>query len=109
MVIVDGMTFTAKARELGPAVLEWWDQVWRDEDHPLNVRLRASELIVERGFGKAFSTLDININERQLTSLTFEELEALALGEQPRFPIALEQGDVVDASFPTVTTTEAEP
>jgi len=105
MVIVDGMTFTAKARELGPAVLEWWDTIWRDEKHPIPVRLRASELIVERGYGKAVSVIDMSItHSRPLVTLSVEELEAIASGEQPRFPIAVE-GEAIEAVFTTVDTT----
>jgi len=118
MVIVDGLTFSAKARELGPAVLDWWHTLWQNEQAPFPVRLRASELIVERGFGKAASTIDINVNHRPLNTLTIEELEAIANGEQPRFPIALDtdvppstsvsDDGVIEASFTTIATTDCE-
>lgn len=109
MVLQDGKTFAAKARELGVEVLQFWDGLWRDEKAPLPMRLRASELIVERGFGKAASTLDINVNDtRQLNTLTIEELEAIANGEQPRFPITMDDsssvhdGEVIEAVFTTL-------
>jgi len=115
MVLQDGKTFAAKARELGADVLHFWDGLWRDENAPLPMRLRASELIVERGFGKAASTLDINVNDaRQLNTLTIEELEAIANGEQPRFPIAMDgsptshDDGVIEADFTTVDTTAGE-
>jgi hypothetical protein len=101
----DGMTFAAKARQLGPAILQFWDDLWRDETAPFPIRLRASELIVERGHGKAVSVIDMNVtHSRPLVTLSVEELEAIANGEQPRFPIAVE-GEVIEAAFTAVDTT----
>jgi hypothetical protein len=106
IVIADGITLAAKARELGPAILEFWDSLWRDEKHPLPVRIRASELIVERGYGKAVSTLDVNVTHRRpLTSLTVEELEAIAHGEQPRLPVTI-NGEAIEAVFSDATTVD---
>lgn len=106
MVLQDGKTFAAKARELGPEILNFWDGLWRDEKAPLPMRLRASELIVERGFGKAANTLDINVNDsRAVTSLSIEEMERILAGEQPRFNLIDHDGEIVDAEFTTVTTT----
>jgi hypothetical protein len=108
LTLTDGVTFAAKARELGPAILDFWDALWRNEAAPLPVRLRASELIVERGHGKAVSVIDMSItNSRPLVTLSVEELEAIASGEQPRFPIAVE-GEVIEATFTTVDTTDDE-
>lgn len=99
LVLDDGATFAKKARELGPAILDFWDQLWRDEKTPLPIRMRASENIVDRGHGKAQGTLDVNVTlNRPLESLTMEQLEAIAAGEPPRLPIS-EPGDVIEAEF----------
>jgi hypothetical protein len=105
MVLMDGKTFAAKARELGPAVLEFWNDLYRDEEAPLPMRLRASELIVERGYGKAQQNVNISVDERPITTLTEQELMAL-IGEQPVLPALRAEGNVIDADFTTVTTTE---
>lgn len=101
----DGMTFARRAREMGPAVLEWFNELWQDETVLLSTRISAAKEILDRGFGKAVSTLDINVSDtRQLNTLTIEELEAIAHGEQPRFPIAVD-GEVIDAEFTASPTT----
>lgn len=103
LVLSNGESFAKRARELGPDALEWWDTVWRDESHPISTRLRASEMIVERGFGKAVSTLDINVNDnRPINTYTTQELEAMMsrfAGDQPRI-----EEDVLDAEFTSVST-----
>jgi hypothetical protein len=108
MATIDGIKFADMARQLGPAVMEWWDQVWRDERHPVPVRLRASELIVERGYGKAPLNIDVNVN-RPLNTLSREELMAIA-GAQPQLTDERDDDDddVIEASFTTVSTTETE-
>ena len=99
------MTFAAKARQLGPAILQFWDELWRNEAAPLPIRLRASELIVERGHGKAVSTLDVNVtHNRPLETLSIDELEAIAQGHQPRLPVTI-NGEAIEAEFTTIDTT----
>ena len=77
--LADGTTLAQKARQLGPAILEFWDELWRDESVPLPVRIKASENILERGYGKAVSTIDLSVTEnRPARALTMQELEAIA-------------------------------
>lgn len=104
LVTNDGETFAKKARELGASVLDWWHTIYLDEKQPIATRLRASENIVERGFGKATTTLDINVNDnREIRQRTTKELEAMLL--QFNEP---DEDDVIEASFTTVDTTETQ-
>jgi len=57
-------------------------QAVADEAAPWPVRLRASELIVERAHGKAVSLIDMQVtHNRPLESMTVDELEAIAAGD----------------------------
>mgnify|MGYP000726773654 CR=1 FL=1 len=70
------------AREEAPQCLALWVRAVADETAPWPVRLRASELIVERAHGKAVSLIDMQVtHNRPLESLTVEELEAIAAGD----------------------------
>lgn len=88
MRIYDGLTLAQMAREYGPECIDLWVKAMRDEELPWPVRLKASEYIVDRGYGKAVSIIETQ--SRSLQSMTLAELEAIARGEQPRFPITIE-------------------
>lgn len=96
--LYDGKTFAAMAREEAPQCLALWVRAVADESAPWPVRLRASELIVERAHGKAVSFVDMQLTtERPLRSLTDEELAAIASGAAPRLPAMLE-GEAVEVA-----------
>jgi hypothetical protein len=89
----DGKTFAAMAREEAPQCLALWVRAVADEAAPWPVRLRASELIVERAHGKAVSLIDMQVtHSRPLESMTVEELEAIAAGtdQAPSAPLQLD-------------------
>jgi hypothetical protein len=90
---VDGMTIAQMARQRGPKCIELWERAMDDEQIPWPVRLRASELMMDRGFGKAVSVIETH--SRPIQSLTREELEAIASGETPRLPITI-AGEAVE-------------
>lgn len=92
--LYDGMTISQMARTRGPECLELWSSAMRDERNPWPVRLRASELIMDRGYGKAVAVIETH--SRPIHSLSREELELIASGELPRLPITLE-GEAVGA------------
>ncbi len=75
--VYDGLTLAAAARQLGPECLHFWHRAMRDEELPMKERLRASELIVERGYGKAVSTLEVRV-DRPIEQLSRSELMAIA-------------------------------
>ena len=77
----DGRSFAEMARQEAPRCLALWVAAVNDELAPWPVRLRASELIVERAHGKAISLIDMQVtHNRPLERMTVEELEAIAAG-----------------------------
>lgn len=85
------MTLSQMARLHGPKCIELWVKAMQDESVPWATRLRASELIVERGHGKAISIIDMQVTQhRPLHSLTTQELEAIAAGDLPRLPVTID-------------------
>ena len=98
--IYDGMTLAQMARKLGPECLDLWTRAMRDEGLAWPIRLKASEYIMDRGFGKAVSVIETT--PRSLVSLSADELEAIAAGESPRLPITFE-GEAAEVLPSTVT------
>lgn len=88
MRIYDGLTLSQMARKHARTCVALWLRAVRDEQLPFPVRLKASELIMDRGYGKAVSVIETH--SRPIESLTLAELEAIAAGEQPRFPVTIE-------------------
>ncbi len=86
--IYDGLTLAQMARAYGPECIELLVRAMRDEANAWPVRLKASEYILDRGYGRAVNIIETQ--SRSLQSLTLEELEAIAAGEQPRFPLLIE-------------------
>jgi hypothetical protein len=94
--LYDGMTVAQMCRLQGPRSVEFLTRVRDDESAPLPSRIRAVELLLDRGFGRAVSIVDMQVTtHRSLTSLSTEELEAIARGESPRLPITLD-GEAVE-------------
>lgn len=101
MRLYDGLTLAQMARKHTRSCVALWLKAMRDENVPWPVRLKASEYIMDRGYGKAVSVIETN--SRPLESLTLAELEAIAAGEQPRFPVTIE-GEVIPISTTPATT-----
>lgn len=89
--LYDGMTVAQIARLHGPECIELWLKAMGDEKAPWNARIRAAELVMERGHGKAISVVDMQVtHHRPLVTLSTEELEAIAAGEIPELPITID-------------------
>lgn len=90
------------ARLHGPTCIEFLSRVLRDDAAPLRDRIRATELLLDRGHGKAVSVVEMQVtHSRDARSLTRAELEAIAAGQPPRTPITLDG----EASEPGITAT----
>lgn len=91
MKLYDGMTLAQIARLHGPRCIELWVKAMQDESVPWATRIRASELIIERGHGKAISVIDMQVTQNKpLHALTTQELEAIAAGDLPRLPVTID-------------------
>ncbi len=98
----------AKAsRKAGPTIVKFWKAVMEDAKMPIGQRMRASENLMNRGFGKSVEPLhlhaDVNFNHRAA------HLEALKLvngkaESRRRLELAEQIGKVVeDKSYRDVT------
>jgi hypothetical protein len=94
--IYDGMTLAQMARQHGPACLQFLRRAMDDEAVPWKDRIRASEIILDRGFGKAVATVEVR-DARPIESLSRQELMLIASGAMPPLPITID-GEVVEAS-----------
>lgn len=89
--IVNGKTLAQLAREATPECVALLRGCITDDEQKMSDRLRAAELMLDRGWGKAVSIIDMTVtSNRTLDSLTNAELEALARGETPQTPITIE-------------------
>jgi hypothetical protein len=92
----DGKFFAQMAQEHAPECMRLWVAAMGDEDAPWPVRIRASELIVERAYGKSASVIDMQVtHNRPLTALTDEELLRIITAE-PERPALTFDGEVAD-------------
>lgn len=81
----DGKSFAQMAQEHAPECLALWVKAVADEDAPWNVRIRASELIVERAYGKAASVIDMQVtHNRPLVAMSDEELLRIITADPER-------------------------
>jgi hypothetical protein len=75
----DGKSFAQMAQEEAPECLDLWVRARDDENVAWPIRLRASELIVERAYGKAASVIDMQvIHTRPLSTMSDDELLRIA-------------------------------
>ena len=73
------------AAEHAPECLELWKRAVGDENAPWPIRIRASELIVERAYGKAASVIDMQVtHNRPLSAMSDDELLRILAEEQAR-------------------------
>jgi hypothetical protein len=97
--LYDGMTLAQLARQRTPKCLELLERAREDEACPWAVRVRASEILLDRGHGRAVSVIEMSVtHERSITSLTRDELRAIAAGQVPPTPITIE-GEVLEAGL----------
>jgi hypothetical protein len=97
-ILYDGMTVAQMARQQGPKCIQLLARVVDDESAPLRERIAAADKLLDRGFGKAVSVVDMNVtHSRDIRTLTRDELRAIAAGEAPRLPITLD-GEAVGSA-----------
>jgi len=103
--LYDGMTLAQMARKRTPKCLELLERAMEDESCPWAVRVRASEILLDRGHGRAVSVIEMSVtHERPITSLTRDELRAIAAGQAPRTPIVID-AEVSEAGLVTADVT----
>jgi hypothetical protein len=100
------MTLAQMARQHGPACLALLARARDDENVPWKDRIRASEIILDRGYGKAVSTLEVR-ELRPIQSLSRSELMAIASGVNPQLPITID-GEAVEVPSTVDLTADTE-
>ena len=91
----DGKSFSQMAAEHAPECLDLWVRAVSDENAPWPIRIRASELIVERAYGKAASVIDMQVtHNKPLTSMTDEELLRILDAEMDRPALTIDADQV---------------
>jgi hypothetical protein len=89
----DGKSFAQMAAEHAPQCLDLWVRAVGDENAPWPIRIRASELIVERAYGKSASVIDMQVtHNRPLSAMTDDELLRIVSGEPSRTPVTIDGG-----------------
>ncbi len=71
--------------------VELWRSVLLDNDAPLAMRMRASELVVERVMGKAKETVDVKFESEPPWAVAIREMY------RTQGPLQVGPGDVIDA------------
>jgi hypothetical protein len=62
-----------------PDCVRFWERLLHDEEAPLRDRLRASELLMDRGHGKAVQAIDVT-TRKGADDYSRTELAAIAFG-----------------------------
>lgn len=78
--VVDGVHVPTLARSYGPEAVETLAKIMRNEEAPPNARVKAAEVLLDRGFGKAPAIIH-NIGHRSPREYTDEELIAILSGQ----------------------------
>lgn len=55
----------SRLKDICPEVVQFWYDTLKDPEAKLNERIKVSELIFERAYGKAPQSLDVNANVEQ--------------------------------------------
>jgi hypothetical protein len=96
--LVDGKTLAQYAREYTVEAVQVLAQVLRDNRHKPSDRLKAAEYLLDRGWGKAVSVVQMEVNgTTEIRELTREALLALANGHTPALPVTID-GEAIPVS-----------
>lgn len=76
---VGGYNISQMCKIRTPDCVRFWERLLHDEEAPLRDRLRASELLMDRGHGKAVQAIDVNPH-KSADDYSREELVAIAFG-----------------------------
>jgi hypothetical protein len=97
----------AECRKAAPLAVQTLLDIMQFEQQP-SVRVRAAELILDRGYGKATQTVEMNV-KRDIKELSDNELYAIASSARIAFEAAesLEPADVYTVHEPVLSTGES--
>lgn len=76
---VGGYNLSQMCKIRTPDCVRFWERVLHDEEAPLRDRLRASELLMDRGHGRAVQAIDVTTHKAP-DDYTRADLLAIALG-----------------------------
>lgn len=96
--LVNGRTLASYAREYTVEAVQVLAEVLRDPQQKACDRLKAAEYLLDRGWGKAVSVVQMEVNDTaEIRELTREALLALANGHAPALPVTID-GQVIAVS-----------
>jgi hypothetical protein len=81
--IVNGIHVPTLAREYGPEAIRTLAEIMRDKAAPAAPRVKAAEVLLNRGFGLAPAVVTLLNEKRDAEDYTDEELAAALAGEEP--------------------------
>lgn len=71
----------ARCRELSDEVVTFWIETMRNSEEKAQDRIRCSENLMDRGFGKAAQNINANVNDGRIqvdtSKMTQEQVDAL--------------------------------
>jgi hypothetical protein len=79
--IVDGVHVPTLARQFGPEAIKVLAEIMQDREMPPAPRVRAAEVLLERGFGKPQAVVEIKTHQRDPSEYTDDELAAALDGD----------------------------
>ena len=89
--LVNGKTLAQVAREHTLEAIELIRGVIVDPSQKTCDRLKAAEYMLDRGWGKAVSVVQMEVNDHtEIRELTREALLALASGKAPHLPVTID-------------------
>lgn len=81
--IINGVHVPTLAREYGPEAIRTLADIMRDKEAPPAPRVKAAEVLLNRGFGLAPAVVTVLSELRDAEEYTDEELAAALAGEEP--------------------------
>jgi hypothetical protein len=81
--IVNGIHVPTLAREYGPEAIRTLAEIMRDKEAPAAPRVKAAEVLLNRGFGLAPAVVTLLNERRDAEDYTDEELAEALAGEEP--------------------------
>ena len=87
----NGRTLAAMARENTVEAIELIHSVIVDQAQKTSDRLKAAEYMLDRGWGKAVSVVQMEVNDTtEIRELTRDALVAIANGHAPHLPVTID-------------------
>lgn len=79
--VANGRTLAQLARSQTEEMLRILVEQAQNPKNDPNVRMKAAQYVLDRGWGRAASNMEINVNHKDVRTLSTRELEAIAAGE----------------------------